>query len=135
VEFALRRIVEIAQRALSPGVNDPTTALYCLDRLHEVLTELAQRSMPGPVRYDEEGRPRVITQSVCYADLACKSLSAIGRYGAGDADVLRALRKATESIIQASPAAAAHQIAGFLDSLPNEVENTPQQEPDRAGTV
>ena len=135
VAFALRRIVEIAQRALSPGVNDPTTALYCLDRLHEILAELAQRRVPAPIRLDKEGRPRVVAQSLCFADLTCRTLTAIARYGARDADVLRALRKTTESIIQVSPASSVPKIAEFLDSLAVKVENIAQQGQDRVGAV
>ncbi|WP_291852481.1 DUF2254 domain-containing protein [Bradyrhizobium sp.] len=48
VAHALRRIVEIAQRALSPGINDPTTAIYCLDRMEEALMRLAARDVPPP---------------------------------------------------------------------------------------
>ena len=54
--FSLRRIVEIAQRALSPGINDPTTASYCIDRLEEALCHLAGREMPSGVRLDEARR-------------------------------------------------------------------------------
>jgi uncharacterized membrane protein len=48
LEFSIRRIVEIAQRALSPGINDPTTALYCIDRLGEALGRVAGRDAPRP---------------------------------------------------------------------------------------
>lgn len=50
LEFSIRRIVEIAQRALSPGTNDPTTALYCLDRLREAFLRLARRDIPSAER-------------------------------------------------------------------------------------
>ncbi|MDQ3559511.1 MAG: DUF2254 domain-containing protein, partial [Pseudomonadota bacterium] len=52
LEFSIRRIVEIAQRALSPGINDPTTALYCIDRLGEALGRLAERDIPSAMRFD-----------------------------------------------------------------------------------
>lgn len=57
--FSVRRIVEIAQRALSPGINDPTTALSCIDRLGEALGRLTQRRAPSAFRFDEQNRLRM----------------------------------------------------------------------------
>ena len=56
VEFAIDQLVEVAVRALSPGVNDPFTAIACVDRLGEALCALAGREVPSPYRYDD-GRP------------------------------------------------------------------------------
>ncbi|MGH8598824.1 MAG: DUF2254 domain-containing protein, partial [Gammaproteobacteria bacterium] len=50
VEFAVNQLVEIAVRALSPGVNDPFTAVACVDRLGAALSRLAQRGVPSPYR-------------------------------------------------------------------------------------
>lgn len=47
-EFALGQLVEIALRALSPGINDPTTAITCLDRLTSACILMSQRSFPAP---------------------------------------------------------------------------------------
>ena len=91
LEFSLRRIVEIAQRALSPGINDPTTALYCIDRLGEALCRLARRDTPSPVRVDAQGSPRVVTSASTLADLACPAIAAIARYGLEDVDVIKRL--------------------------------------------
>ena len=46
---------------LSPGVNDPFTAINCIDRLGEALCRMAGRSCPSSLRYDDEGQLRVIT--------------------------------------------------------------------------
>jgi uncharacterized membrane protein len=91
LQFSIRRIVEIAQRALSPGVNDPTTALYCIDRLDEAFGRLADRDLPSSLRYDEERRLRVVTQVISIDELACAAFASIARYGTGDADVVRRL--------------------------------------------
>ena len=60
IDFALEQLVEVAMRALSPGINNPFTALSCIDRLGEGLCRIAQRRTPGLLRYDEDGRLRVI---------------------------------------------------------------------------
>lgn len=87
-EFAIRRIVELAQRALSPGINDPATSLYCIDRLGEVLTRLAGRDRPAAHRLDDLGRLRVVTEVAVPADLACQACAAIARYAIADSDVI-----------------------------------------------
>ena len=60
VEFAISQLVEIAVRALSPGINDPITAITCIDWLGAILCQLANRKMPSSHRYDEQNRLRVI---------------------------------------------------------------------------
>ncbi len=60
VEFTVNQLVEIAVRALSPGINDPFTALTCLDRLGAALCHVAPRSFPAPFRLDERGEVRLV---------------------------------------------------------------------------
>jgi uncharacterized membrane protein len=91
LEFSIRRIVELAQRSLSPGINDPTTALYCIDRLGEVLGRLAGRDIPSPIRYDATGQLRILTEVIVIEELACNAFSAIARYGTSDVDVVTRL--------------------------------------------
>ncbi len=60
VGFGIRQIVDIALKALSPGVNDTTTAIGCIDNLGEIVAAIARRQMPAKVR-SKDGVPRVIT--------------------------------------------------------------------------
>jgi uncharacterized membrane protein len=60
VEFAISQLAEISVRALSPGINDPFTAITCIDWLGAVLCRLANRRMPSSHRYDGQNRLRVI---------------------------------------------------------------------------
>ncbi|MFW6059772.1 MAG: DUF2254 domain-containing protein [Phycisphaeraceae bacterium] len=59
-EFAVDQLVDIAVRALSPGVNDPTTAMQCVDRLGACMSRLGERRFPSPHRLDDQGRLRLI---------------------------------------------------------------------------
>ncbi len=102
LDFSIRRIVEIAQRALSPGINDPTTALYCIDRLREALVRLAERRTPSSRRHDDEGRLRVVAEPVSFESLAAGSLGAVGLYAGSDSDVLKALAAAVDRVIAAA---------------------------------
>ncbi|MEO6446542.1 MAG: DUF2254 domain-containing protein [Gemmatimonadaceae bacterium] len=69
VEFVMYQLVEIAVRALSPGVNDPFTAIVCLDRLGSGLCRLAERDMPSPFRVDEAGTLRVVAPRITFPKL------------------------------------------------------------------
>jgi uncharacterized membrane protein len=59
-EFAIAQIVEIALRAMSPGINDPNTAIACVNWLTDGLRELAQVTSTNPLHLDSRGNIRVI---------------------------------------------------------------------------
>jgi uncharacterized membrane protein len=82
LEFAVTQLVEIALRALSPGINDPFTAIRCVDWLGAVLRRLAERRMPSPFRYDRDGTLRVITEAVAFGGVVDAALDQI-RQAAG----------------------------------------------------
>lgn len=67
IEFSVRHLVEIAVRALSPGVNDPFTATAVLNRLRAALSELMHRALPSEVLRDESGNVRVLATVTTYA--------------------------------------------------------------------
>lgn len=66
VEFTVSQLVEIAVRALSPGVNDPFTAIRCVDRAGSALFRLAGRAIPSPYRRDKQNKLRVIAPPVTF---------------------------------------------------------------------
>lgn len=61
VEFAIDQLVEVAVRALSPGINDPFTAMNCVERLGAALCTLSEKKIPSRFRYDDEGKLRIVT--------------------------------------------------------------------------
>ncbi len=69
VEFGFRQLVDIAIKALSPGVNDVTTAVTCIDHLGDLLRYTGDRRMSAHHRRDENGRLRVIARTPTYSDL------------------------------------------------------------------
>jgi uncharacterized membrane protein len=117
LDFAIRRIVELAQRSLSPGINDPTTALYCIDRLGEVLGRLAGRETPSPTRVDDSGQLRVVTEVVALKDVACQAFAAIARYGITDTDVVMRLTEAILGLERSFPPSARKGIAELRDQI------------------
>ncbi len=82
--FLLDELVEIASRAMSPGTNDPFTAITCLDWLGAVVGELASRELPDPLRTDEQGALRVITHPIRFGGFLERSFGTLRQYVAGD---------------------------------------------------
>ncbi|MCB9554097.1 MAG: DUF2254 domain-containing protein [Myxococcales bacterium] len=60
--FAVDQLVEVALRALSPGINDPFTAIACIDRLRGGLARLVERRLPSPLRRDGAGMVRMVAR-------------------------------------------------------------------------
>jgi uncharacterized membrane protein len=87
IEFAIHQLVEIAVRALSPGINDPFTAITCVDRLGSALRRLAQREMPSPFRLDAQDRLRVVVPAVTFAEIVDASFGPIRQYARSSAVV------------------------------------------------
>ncbi len=81
IEFAVNQLVEIAIRALSAGVNDPFTAMTCVDRLGSALCRLTQRDIPSPYRYDAQEHLRVIAHGFTFQDVADAAFNQIRQYG------------------------------------------------------
>lgn len=120
LDFAIHRIVEIAQRAMSPGINDPTTAIYCLDRIQELLTRLSTRRIPGPHRNDECGRLRVLTEAVSFEEIASRLFGAIARYSITDAEVTAALIRAIDRVALHSPVEARARLSALAEAVASE---------------
>ncbi|MGA9580413.1 MAG: DUF2254 domain-containing protein [Allosphingosinicella sp.] len=91
--FLMNELVEIATRALSSGVNDPTTARTCLDWLGAGATEIARRRLPDSHRLDEEGKLRVIAPADDFRDYIQRAFGELRQYLGGDANAaVHALR-------------------------------------------
>ncbi|MBE9169758.1 DUF2254 domain-containing protein [Pleurocapsales cyanobacterium LEGE 06147] len=87
IEFPIAQLVEIALRAISPAVNDPFTAIRCIDRLGDGLSRLAQRDFPSPYRYDDDDNLRVIAEPVTFAGLIDVAFNQLRQYGKSDVAV------------------------------------------------
>lgn len=87
LEFAVSQLVEVAVRALSPGINDPNTAMGVLERLGAALCELAPRHMPSGVAL-RDGRPALMRPVTDYAGLADAMFLMIRQYAADSPAVL-----------------------------------------------
>jgi uncharacterized membrane protein len=88
--FGIRQIVDIAIKALSPGVNDSTTAIMCIDYLAAIVTTLATRKIASPFRLDE-GELRLIARGPSFVSLLGEALDQIRQNAEGNVAVLTRL--------------------------------------------
>jgi uncharacterized membrane protein len=89
--YSVQQLVEIAARALSPGINEPFTAILCIDWLIAALRSLAGRDPPPAHRKDHTGCVRVIARPKSFPEVVQLSIAMIRRYGNGAADIYLAL--------------------------------------------
>ncbi len=80
-EFAVHQLVEVAIRALSPGINDPYTAVSCVDRLGSALCFLCGREFPSPYLYDDQDYLRVVFKPETFTGIINAAFDQIRQYG------------------------------------------------------
>jgi uncharacterized membrane protein len=139
--FALRMLVDIAVRALSPAVNDPTTAVQALDRIEAFLAELAVRH-PGPsVVLDSDGTARASIPAPRWAAYMELGLMEIRRYGAASPQVVRRLNALYDRLDEVADDGERPRIAlerrllaeVVTDTFPDPEERAIVERPDRLG--
>lgn len=92
--FLVSQLSEMAVRALSPGLNDPNTAMDCVRRLGSLVARLAEREFPDGRLLDEQGRLRAVVEPVRFEEIVAAGFDAIRHYGARDARVAASLLEA-----------------------------------------
>jgi uncharacterized membrane protein len=96
--FAFRIIVDIALKALSPAINDPTTAVVALDQVHRLLRLVGRRKLRGEVILDDRGQPRVVFRTPNWEDYVHVACSEIRACGANNLQVVRRMRAMLENL-------------------------------------
>ncbi|WP_345236457.1 DUF2254 domain-containing protein [Hymenobacter saemangeumensis] len=103
--FGLRQIVDIALKALSPGVNDTSTAIICIDHLGALLAYVGGRQFGNRLRSESaEDRVLLIARHPVYADYVTTAFDQIRRSGAANVAVLLRLLTALETVVKRTPA-------------------------------
>ena len=88
-KYAIRLLVDIAIKALSPAINDPTTAVQALDQIEDLLTRLGQHRLEIGTFYDNEGKLRLVIPFPSWNDLLRLAFDEICAYGATSVQVMR----------------------------------------------
>lgn len=128
VLFAIRELVDVAERALSPSVNDPTTAIQALDEIHDILRRLVRQRFPDTYRYDQEGQLRLVLPRPDWNAYVRLAIDEVRISGAGSMQVARRLRFLLEDLLQIAPAARRVELQRQLSMLERSIrENFGQQ--------
>ncbi len=95
--YGIRQIVDVALKALSPGINDTTTAVNCVDYLGAILARVAARAVETPYRKDD-GRVRLIARGPTFAGLVADAFDQIRQNAEGNVAILARLLQVLEII-------------------------------------
>jgi uncharacterized membrane protein len=101
--FALRVIVDIAIRALSKAINDPTTAVLAIDQLHRLLRDVGRRHLHDEQISDGARRLRVIFPTPNWDDFVQLACREIRLYGAENFQIARRMRAMIDNLMKALP--------------------------------
>ncbi len=97
-EFSIHQMVEIAARALSPGVNDPYTAIACVDNLTSTMCHLTKVKFPLRYRFDEDMKVRVVADVLTFEGMLNASFNQIRQFAGGSPAVLIRLMESLVTI-------------------------------------
>ncbi|MDQ3065752.1 MAG: DUF2254 domain-containing protein [Actinomycetota bacterium] len=104
VSFGIRQLTDIALRALSPGINDPTTAVTCIGYLQAIIERLAGRRFPAELRRLEGRDVTLVARRRTFDEYADAAFAELGRYGADNVRVASALLLVLASVARAARA-------------------------------
>lgn len=98
VGYGLRQLTDVANKALSPGINDPTTAVHALSHISALLCQLADRDLGAVQLRGDDDEVRVVLQRPSLADLIDLAITQPRRYGSSDPEVMQRLFKLLEEL-------------------------------------
>jgi uncharacterized membrane protein len=120
--FALRILVDIALKALSAAINDPTTAVLAIDQLHRLLRQVGLCDLRDEELRDRFGQLRLIYRTPDWVDFVHLSCTEIRHCGADKVQVARRMRSMLEHVIEALPGYRHAELMKQLDLLDRAVE-------------
>lgn len=129
VLFGIRQLVDIALKAVSPGINDPTTAINCIDYISNILTHAARRPDQLRYQYDQENAVRIIRRPVSFAALVDHSFDQLRLYTRSDYVVTLRLVDALVEVAQATNDEERHAVLWRHAGLISRSVNTHITEP------
>jgi uncharacterized membrane protein len=102
-KYAIRLLVDIAIKALSPAINDPTTAVQALDQIEDLMLRLGQRHLEIGSYRDSDGKLRLVVPFPTWDDLTGLAFDEICAYGATSVQVMRRMNALVTDLRQAVP--------------------------------
>jgi uncharacterized membrane protein len=133
--FALRVVVDISLKALSPAINDPTTGEQLLDRVEDLLVDLVQRNLHTGVFRDDRNIPRLVYPTPTWADFLRLGVSEIRLYGGENPQICRRMAALLDNLLEIAPDYRRGVIREERDRLRRNVEQNFLDPLDRAVAI
>jgi len=121
--FAFRIVVDIALRALSAAINDPTTAVLAIDQLHRMLRMVGRRHLRTDEILGNSGQLRVFFRTPNWEDFVHLAFSEIRCCGSSNFQIVRRLRAMTDNLLQTLPSHRHTALQQELSILDREIES------------
>ena len=120
--FAFRIVIDIALKALSPAINDPTTAVLAIDQLHRLLRAVGTRHLRTDEILDASGQLLVIVRTPNWDDFVQLAFSEIRACGANNLQIVRRLRAMIENLNETLPSHRQRELQEQSTLLDHEIE-------------
>ncbi|WP_164936272.1 MULTISPECIES: DUF2254 domain-containing protein [Bradyrhizobium] len=131
-KYAMRLLVDVAIKALSPAINDPTTAVQAIDQIEDLLRRLAKCDLDACQAFDEDGVLRVIYRMPTWEDYLALAFDEIRQFGSTSIQVMRRLRAALAELAECVDGDRAKLVRDYLGHLDSGIERSSFDAQDRA---
>jgi uncharacterized membrane protein len=141
-KYPIRLLVDVAIKALSPAINDPTTAVQAIDQIEDLLRRLGQHELDAGYARDANGVLRLVFPMPTWEDYLTLAFDEIRLYGANSVQVMRRLRSAllgvADTVVTEERADAVRRYLKQLDvtivrSIPDAMDQEMARQEDRQG--
>jgi uncharacterized membrane protein len=131
-KYPLRLLVDIAIKALSPAINDPTTAVQAIDQIEDLLRRIGRRGFDAGYAADADGVTRLIVPMASWEDYLALAFDEIRHFGTSSVQVMRRMRSALTGIAESlASAERADAVRRYLSHLDLAIERSPFDAEDR----
>ncbi|OEG63208.1 MAG: hypothetical protein BHK79_01965 [Halanaerobium sp. MDAL1] len=113
IEFGLLKLTEVALRAISPGINDPNTAIFCINQLGWVLSRIAVANLENTYYYNDKDELCFILEDISFWELLYKTFYQLSHYGKQDVSVAGSIIDALVIVAEGSPQNIKEQVWEF----------------------
>ena len=120
--FAFRIVVDIAAKALSPAINDPTTGVLALDQVHRLLRAVANRNLETGRVHDGAGKLRLKYRTPDWDDFVLLAITEIRQFGRESIQIVRRMRALLQNLIETVPPQRAVLLRAELETICRGVE-------------
>jgi len=115
IEFGLLKLTEVALRAISPGINDPNTAVFAINQLGWALSRIAIANIENTFYYNDSNRLLLIFEDKSFYELLYKTFYQLKYYGSQDVSIAGAILDALLIIAEGSPKHIVNKVWEFSD--------------------